>query len=621
MNVSLAKAIRRASFILANQRANVVSDDQGFRRGTIGLDIDQQVSGPVWDSTKRDQLLSLREVQPKDIEGALTEFLSGRHSFAASFKNAGVSVTDDFLRVLLVAPYSGEQLTNLDSIVPQKGIERIAYYLLRSLHNADALVYNPNLAGIREVQYNPIMQHFDVIGFGTLDPVFSQTIRVILDFRKRYPNSLMVLGGIAATHMNPRAIFSSLPVDIIVRGPGEIPMSRIIQHFRQEGSLAQRFGSIDGLALNDKGIPYITAPSHSIESVELDHFRMVARGDFFDVPMGGPPDRLHGRNYWIRTETHLSSSTKMSNEIGDRPMRLGTSDYCRRTCIFCSAAADKDSSSKRVELPPEDIVKLMKEARDRHPETDSFIFDDDDFITSKRRLMKLCELMVLEGLDAFPKLCKSRIDKVDKLLLAAMKRAGFRMISFGVETFSERVLKHFNKGLKLPRIEQALDWTIESGISPGINLMLFNPFATVEDVLFDIEKAMHYIKKGAEHQTSAYVFVNPRMEPYHGAPIMKAQDLVRKKMINHPGMLTHFDAPSSLKIIDEDARALFTQATAESEDFIKRLLANQKYRLHRVPFFIRGLALFHGVYAMAGKPEKEIQKIEHYVDQYLQGVI
>ncbi|NQU17298.1 MAG: radical SAM protein [Candidatus Saganbacteria bacterium] len=598
----------RASRVLAKQPANVVLDRIGFRRGSIPLVVPPAFSQTVLDTSKADSILfSFRGQSAKSIRTAFGRFLSGSLSLASSFKNINVNVSSDFLSVLLVTPFSGDKIGGVDRIQPYKGIERIAYYLLRNHLNLDVMVHNPDLLYSDRIFSRDEMQTFDIIGFGSLDPVFSETAEVILSFEKHYPKSLKVIGGIAASHMSAKSLFASLPLDIVVKGFGENPMLAIVRRLGRSGDLLSRFGDIPGLVLNVDKNPVITSPPGHLS---YDQFRTVVMGDFEDVPLG-TDDRLHQRSYWKKTVEHRGSVRRFSNEIGYYPIRLGTSDYCRRTCVFCSAAPVHKvprGALLRIELEPEDIIMTMKRAIKNNPQADSFHFDDDDFITSRKRIIKLCKLIVKAGLAHYPKLCKSRIDEVDEEILLALKKAGFVFISYGIESFSDRVLKKMAKGITFQQIQLVLDKTLEAGLMTGINLMLFNPFTTVAEVDFDVRQAVHYFKKGA------FVFVNSRMEAYHGAPIMKRNSWIQFKQVFHPGMDAPMDLPTYVTIQDDAAAGLFEKAQAEQNGFLNKL---SLLGLKQFPFLVKGLALFYGIYSVLGKPAEQLDEIQNLIIDYL----
>lgn len=66
-------------------------------------------------------------------------------------------------------------------------------------------------------------------------------------------------------------------------------------------------------------------------------------------------------------------------------------------------------------------------------------------------------------------------------LLKLMKRAGCRLIHFGVETGSERIMEIINKKISLPQIAHGIDMTKKAGIDQACFFMFGFPTETEED--------------------------------------------------------------------------------------------------------------------------------------------
>lgn len=87
----------------------------------------------------------------------------------------------------------------------------------------------------------------------------------------------------------------------------------------------------------------------------------------------------------------------------------------------------------------------------------------DLFTVSREQVMGLCDL-ILERKLKFRWTCNSRVDWVDPDMLRLMRQAGCWMISWGIESGNEEILKRIRKGITLERVEQSLRWSKEAGI-------------------------------------------------------------------------------------------------------------------------------------------------------------
>jgi radical SAM superfamily enzyme YgiQ (UPF0313 family) len=87
----------------------------------------------------------------------------------------------------------------------------------------------------------------------------------------------------------------------------------------------------------------------------------------------------------------------------------------------------------------------------------------DLFTVNREQVMGLCKLMIEEGID-IKWTCNSRVDYVDEEMLSMMGKAGCRLISWGIESGNEQILRHARKGAYPDKAERALIWAKKAGI-------------------------------------------------------------------------------------------------------------------------------------------------------------
>jgi radical SAM superfamily enzyme YgiQ (UPF0313 family) len=112
----------------------------------------------------------------------------------------------------------------------------------------------------------------------------------------------------------------------------------------------------------------------------------------------------------------------------------------------------------------------------------------DLFTVSREQVMGLCEGMLREGL-AFRWTCNSRVDCVDPEMLRLMARAGCWLISWGIESASDEVLRRAHKGISQAQIRRALDWSRAAGIKNWGYFILGLPGETEETIRQTIDLA------------------------------------------------------------------------------------------------------------------------------------
>lgn len=105
----------------------------------------------------------------------------------------------------------------------------------------------------------------------------------------------------------------------------------------------------------------------------------------------------------------------------------------------------------------------------------------DLFTVNRDQVMQLCNLITKEGL-RIRWTCNSRVDYVDEEMLAAMGRAGCWLISWGIESGNEAILKKAAKGADPKKAHQALRWARKAGIRNWGYFIIGLPGETVETI-------------------------------------------------------------------------------------------------------------------------------------------
>ncbi len=136
-----------------------------------------------------------------------------------------------------------------------------------------------------------------------------------------------------------------------------------------------------------------------------------------------------------------------------------TSRGCTAGCIYCIKHV---SYQYAVRLrSPEKIVEemwVLKKLGVNHIHMYA-----DLFTVSRDQVMEMCRLMIDQKLNV-TFTSNSRVDYVDEEMLQMMGKAGCTLISWGIESGSEQVLKHARKGAYPDKAERALRWAKAAGI-------------------------------------------------------------------------------------------------------------------------------------------------------------
>jgi radical SAM superfamily enzyme YgiQ (UPF0313 family) len=112
----------------------------------------------------------------------------------------------------------------------------------------------------------------------------------------------------------------------------------------------------------------------------------------------------------------------------------------------------------------------------------------DLFTVNREQVVGLCKLIIDSGIK-IRWTCNSRVDYVDEEMLTLMGQAGCWMISWGIESGSEAVLKKAAKGAKPAKAIRALTWARNAGIKNWGYFIIGLPGETVETIRETIDLA------------------------------------------------------------------------------------------------------------------------------------
>ncbi|MBF0595650.1 MAG: radical SAM protein [Candidatus Omnitrophica bacterium] len=215
-------------------------------------------------------------------------------------------------------------------------------------------------------------------------------------------------------------------------------------------------------------------------------------------------------------------------------------NYCKGKCIFCGTRRNT-----RKNFTPEEVSKVIKNTFDGH---DSVHFENADFFYNIEEAENILDALIADPfLRQIPKLIVGRVDEVmqDGIFVKAAK-AGVKVIAYGIESFDDRVLKRIGKGTTSTENIRAIENTLAAGMKPGLNLILYTPWDTIDSTLKTIEKSIQYVERGA------YINVGPYILIGYGRPIEKRKDLIDYEVVNAPGLKTPFVFPRKARVLDAD---------------------------------------------------------------------
>ena len=303
--------------------------------------------------------------------------------------------------------------------------------------DADAEGLSCSEVAQRAADYRP-----DIIGITATTCAFDSVVALTDELKRRLPESLVVLGGIHPTALPERTLCESR-ADLLVIGEGEVTFAEAIGEYQRR---AVNWRKIAGLAYRlDRGGVRVNQPRPLIE--DLDALPFPAR----DL---------------VRNDLYCAAPTKrVSSGIGTM---VCTSRGCPHDCSFCGSTCVWQRRLRARSA--QSVVDEFEECANVYG-VRSVNFTDEFFTADKRRVLEICRALRQRKLRV-PWVCTARAEKLDRETLEAMRMAGCREISFGVESGNLDVLRGMGKRLDLNEALRVVRATQRAGIATHASYML-----------------------------------------------------------------------------------------------------------------------------------------------------
>jgi len=154
-----------------------------------------------------------------------------------------------------------------------------------------------------------------------------------------------------------------------------------------------------------------------------------------------------------------------------------TSRGCPAGCTYCIKHVSYQYTARlrSPELIMEELWELKKLG------INNIHMYADLFTVNRDQVVDLCQRMIAEKIN-LKWTCNSRVDYVDEEMLKLMGQAGCWLISWGIESGNEQILKHAHKGAFPDKAERALVWAKKAGIKNWGYFIIGLPGETEETI-------------------------------------------------------------------------------------------------------------------------------------------
>lgn len=297
----------------------------------------------------------------------------------------------------------------------------------------------------------------DLVGFSAFTPFANPALEGAIAVKEINPDILVLLGG-------PHAVLAEVTmrkcnaIDAVIYDEGEGQIADIVSGIPLQ--------DVEGIFIRKNGKIVATAPRSYIK--DMDTLPYPAYHKLPHFPHGYHP--------------HPPKST------GKKWSSIMWSRGCPFFCNYCNR--ENSFGLKFRNQSPEYVVKHIQYLHSQYG-VEELTFYDDVMSLNRNATMKLMEAMNPNNLgfrlswDA-----ETRVDLVDQELLFAMKKAGCRMMSYGIE-HGEFIQEIKGGNATLKQAEDAVKWTHDAKIQTVGYFMIGLPKETTKT----IRKTIDFAKK------------------------------------------------------------------------------------------------------------------------------
>jgi len=307
----------------------------------------------------------------------------------------------------------------------------------------------------------------DVVCTGGMSIHF-KLINAILDAAKKIkPEIITVVGGAIITS-DPKLALENMRIDFGIVGEGEETMAELADALCNKRDVSK----VKGLAFFDNTNLIVSEPREPISNLDLlpiPDYEGFEYGYF--IGLSAPSDQI---TYSILDEV--------------RPGSIITSRSCPYSCTFCYHPLGKKYRQRTLDNVFREIDYLIEKYN-----INLLVISDELFSVDKERMYAFAERIKKYNIKWIPQL---RVSDVDESVLKALKDSGVYMISYGIESMSDIILRSMQKKITKAQIETALKLTRDAKIAIIGNILFGDPTETEETIKESVEWWFNHRKYG-----------------------------------------------------------------------------------------------------------------------------
>ncbi|MCP4292695.1 MAG: radical SAM protein [bacterium] len=271
--------------------------------------------------------------------------------------------------------------------------------------------------------------NIDVVLVGGLSSQYT-AIKTIIKTVKTLNSGIKTVVGGGMVTAEPELVMANIGADFGVVGQGENTVC-CLAGVLETGADP---GSVDGLIYWLDGRLKHNPPRAEVKDLDSLPFPDYSIFDYPQIP---------------NMVQHVSGLPK-------KVLSITASRSCPYNCTFCYHPSGSKYRRRSIDNIFEEIDEMLQKY-----EIDHVSMVDELFASGKGRLEEFCDRMKPYDLTFA---CQLRVDGVDEDMLMQLKEAGCILISYGIESADNAILKSMRKNTTIEQTEKALEATRKAGI-------------------------------------------------------------------------------------------------------------------------------------------------------------
>lgn len=421
----------------------------------------------------------------------------------------------DKLRVHLVfaPPVTMPRFGELsEGLIPPLGIMYIAAYLRERVDNVEIKITDGLLIGyektLREIEsFRP-----DILGLTVYTMPAVGAYAVASRIKEKYPSTFIIAGGPHATAL-PEEVLERSPIDVVVRGEGEITFNEIVSLYQQgEHGYTESLSKVNGIVFKNNGSFHHSPMRQRIS--DLDSLPFPAR-DLIDL------SRYKG---WYLNKAVSEGAIFMARG-------------CPYHCTFCSCAVWKMSKPFVTFRSPQNIVDEIEELCKRYELYELYDVAD-EFNNNIPHAIAICEEIKRRKLKISWKANMCAYPLTEELV-KVMAETGCWYVLLGVESGNQETINGVRKRITLEQVERACRLFHKYGIKVMGLFMLFNVWEENGVMCYEnteaVKNTFKYIRRMVREGLMDFIGWSVAV-PYPGSrlyDIAMRHNLIREKYVGN----------------------------------------------------------------------------------------